>query len=104
MRDRKRWIVVGRPAPRTLDDHQRRAERLVATLAELGPTFIKLAQLFSARADIVREPYLTVMSTLQDQVPAHPSAEIVAVIEAELGRPVDEVFTTFDREPLAAAS
>ena len=104
LRDRKRWIVVGSPARRSERHHQRRAEKLVARVAKLGPTFIKLGQLMSARADIFPEPYLTVISALQDQAPPDPTDQIIAVIERELGRPVDEVFDEFDREPAAAAS
>jgi len=104
LRDRKRWIIVGSPARRTERHHQRRAERLVARLAKLGPTFIKLGQLMSARADIFPEPYLTAIGTLQDQAPPDPTDQIIAVIERELGRPVDEIFDEFDRKPAAAAS
>ena len=104
LRDRKRWIVVGSPARRTERHHQRRAEKLVARAAKLGPTFIKLCQLMSARADIFPEPYLTAISTLQDQAPPDPPDQIIAVIERELGQPVDEVFDEFEREPAAAAS
>ncbi len=104
LRDRHRWILVGRGARRTAEHHQRRAERLTRRIAGLGPTFIKLAQLFSARADIFPEPYLTEIGTLQDQVPADDPDEILAVIEAELGQPASEVFVDFQREPLAAAS
>jgi len=95
---------VGSPARRTERHHQRRAERLVARLAKLGPTFIKLGQLMSARADIFPEPYLTAIGTLQDQAPPDPTDQIIAVIERELGRPVDEIFDEFDRKPAAAAS
>jgi len=104
LRDRKRWIVVGSPARRSERHHQRRAEKLVARVAKLGPTFIKLGQLMSARADIFPEPYLTAISALQDQAPPDPPDQIIRVIELELGRPVDEVFDEFDREPAAAAS
>ena len=104
LRDRKRWIIVGSPARRTERHHRRRAERLVARLAKLGPTFIKLGQLMSARADIFPEPYLTAIGTLQDQAPPDPTDQIIAVIERELGRPVDEIFDEFDRKPAAAAS
>ena len=104
LRDRKRWIVVGSPVRRTERHHQRRAEKLVARVAKLGPTFIKLGQLMSARADIFPEPYLTAISALQDQAPPDHPDQIIAVIERELGRPVDEVFDEFEREPAAAAS
>lgn len=104
LRDRRRWILLGRPALRSTQHHERRADRLVAVIAGLGPTFIKLAQLLSARADILPEPYLSRISTLQDQVPPDPVDEIIAVIEAELGKSVDETFQAFDRTPVAAAS
>ena len=104
LRDRKRWIIVGGPARRTERHHQRRAEKLVARVAKLGPTFIKLGQLMSARADIFPEPYLTAVGTLQDQAPPDPPDQIIEVIERELGKPVDEAFDEFEREPAAAAS
>jgi len=104
LRDRRRWILLGRRRQLPYERHERRAERLVATIAALGPTFIKLAQVFSARADILPEPYLSAIGRLQDRVPPHPTEEIEAVITAELGQPVDAVFAEFDRVPVAAAS
>jgi predicted unusual protein kinase regulating ubiquinone biosynthesis (AarF/ABC1/UbiB family) len=104
LRDRRRWILFGAPARRTPAQHAIRATRLTAAIAALGPTFIKLAQLFSARADILPEPYLGSIGTLQDRVPPEPFDHIRGVIEAELGRPIDEVFTELEREPVAAAS
>jgi len=104
LRDRKGWILFGRPARRRDGQHERRAERLSARLAALGPTFIKLAQLFSSRADILPEPYLSEISKLQDQVPPDPPDAILKVIEQEEGAPVTELFDEFQREPMAAAS
>jgi predicted unusual protein kinase regulating ubiquinone biosynthesis (AarF/ABC1/UbiB family) len=104
LRDRRRWILFGEPVRRTPEHHRRRAERLAARLARLGPTFIKLAQLFSSRADILPEPYLSEVGKLQDQVPPHRSEEILAVIASELGSPADDLFQDFQREPVAAAS
>lgn len=104
LRDRRAWVVFGRPVRRSADDHRRRAERLSATLARLGPTFIKLAQLFSSRADILPEPYLSEIGRLQDQVPPDSPEQILAVIEAELGSPADDLFQDFQRDPVAAAS
>lgn len=104
MRDRRSWIVVGRPAVRSAEHHQRRAERLATQVAELGPAFIKIAQLLSARADILPEPYLSAIGTLQDNVPAVPADAVRRVIEGELGAPVTELFDDFRDEPVAAAS
>jgi predicted unusual protein kinase regulating ubiquinone biosynthesis (AarF/ABC1/UbiB family) len=104
LRDRRRFLLVGRPPRRSVRHHERRARRLTHVLANLGPTFIKLAQLFSSRADILPEPYLSHVGTLQDQVPPDSWEEVSGVLEAELGRPVGEVFQEFQEEPLAAAS
>ena len=104
LRDRRRWILVGRPAVRSPAHHERRAVRFTRTLGNLGPTFIKLAQLFSARADILPEPYLSAIGTLQDQVPPDPWEEVSKVVEEELGRPVSEIFSEFEETPIAAAS
>ncbi len=102
--DRRRFILFGRPARRTEVQHQRRAKRLTRTLAELGPTFIKLGQVMGIRADIVPEPYLSAMATLSDQVPPLAPGEAERVIAAAEGQTVDELFEEFDPEPLAAAS
>ncbi|MFC1791722.1 ABC1 kinase family protein [Gemmatimonadota bacterium] len=104
LRDRRRLVLLGRPAARSPAHHEKRARRLTKVLARLGPTFIKLAQLFSSRADILPEPYLSVVGTLQDQVPPDPWEEVAGVLEEELGKPAEEVFDDLEVEPLAAAS
>jgi predicted unusual protein kinase regulating ubiquinone biosynthesis (AarF/ABC1/UbiB family) len=104
LRDRRRFILLGRPAARSPAHHESRARRLTEVLARLGPTFIKLAQLFSARADILPEPYLSAIGTLQDQVPPDPWKSVLAVLEEELGTTAGEVFEEIEKEPLAAAS
>lgn len=104
LRDRKRWIVFGTPRHRTEEQHRRRARKLTARLAHLGPTFVKLAQLFSARADILPEPYLSEVSKLQDQVPPNRPEDIMQVIREELEGEAQELFEEFQREPVAAAS
>jgi predicted unusual protein kinase regulating ubiquinone biosynthesis (AarF/ABC1/UbiB family) len=104
LRDRRRWLFFGRPRGLPYERHQRRARRLTATIAGLGPTFIKLAQIFGARADILPEPYLGAISSLQDQCPPDRPEDIEGVISEELGRVPSEVFETFQREPIAAAS
>ncbi|GJG85704.1 hypothetical protein tb265_08850 [Gemmatimonadetes bacterium T265] len=104
VRDHRRWVVAGGPAARTPAFHARRAERLVATIAALGPAFVKLAQVLAARADLVPEPYLTALGALHDRVPPVPAAAVRRTIEAAYGRPVEEVFRAFDWTPIAAAS
>ncbi|CAN5792991.1 AarF/ABC1/UbiB kinase family protein [soil metagenome] len=104
LRDRRRFILLGSPARRSEAHHQKRADALTARIASLGPTFIKLAQIFSARADLFPEPYLSSIGTLQDQVPPISAEAARAVIEEELGRPLADVFDGFDDQPLAAAS
>lgn len=104
LRDRRRFILIGRPARRRPSHHERRAERLTASIAALGPTFIKLAQVFGARADLVPEPYLSAIGTLQDQVPPISGESAKRVVEEEIGRRLPEIFESFDPKPLAAAS
>ena len=104
LRDRRRWIVVGAPARRTMEEHERRARRLVDTLAILGPTFIKLGQVFAARADLLPAPYLVAMQRLTDQVPPLAPGVAERVVQEELGGPVSSHFESFDPVPLAAAS
>lgn len=103
-RDRRRWLFLGGPRRVSPETHQRRAAKLTNTVAQLGPTFVKLAQVFSARADILPEPYLTEVSRLQDQIPPDDAAAIVAVIEADLGAPLATIFEDFDLTPIATAS
>jgi predicted unusual protein kinase regulating ubiquinone biosynthesis (AarF/ABC1/UbiB family) len=104
LRDRKRWVFWGTPLTRTPEFHARRAKVIVADIASLGPTFVKLAQVFAARADLIGEPYISELSTLHDQVPAVPVAEIEREVVTAYGMPPDQLFERFDREPVAAAS
>ncbi|MGE5092702.1 MAG: ABC1 kinase family protein, partial [Bacillota bacterium] len=104
VRDRRRFVLFGRGAHRTPEHHRRRAERLTRTLARLGPTYIKLAQVLAARADLLPEPYLGAIGTLADQVPPLRPGVAEDVVREELGREVGAVFERFEAEPLAAAS
>ncbi len=78
--------------------------RVRLVLEELGPSFVKLGQLMSTRADIFPPEYIEELRKLQDRVPPIPFTEIQEVIEGELKRPINEVFVEFDRESFAAAS
>jgi ubiquinone biosynthesis protein len=79
-------------------------EHVRMVFEELGATFIKLGQILSTRADILPREYLAELAKLQDQAPPVESAAIEEIIVQELGCPIDEVFSTFDPVPVAAAS
>jgi predicted unusual protein kinase regulating ubiquinone biosynthesis (AarF/ABC1/UbiB family) len=74
------------------------------TLLDLGPTFIKVGQLFSTRADLFPIEYVEELSKLQDKVPAFSYEQVEAIIEKDLGKKVQELYRSFDPIPLAAAS
>jgi predicted unusual protein kinase regulating ubiquinone biosynthesis (AarF/ABC1/UbiB family) len=74
------------------------------TLLDLGPTFIKVGQLFSTRADIFPAEYVEELSKLQDRVPAFSYEQVESTVEKELGKKIPELFHSFEPIPLAAAS
>ena len=81
-----------------------RAVRIRHALERLGPAFIKAGQILATRRDLVPPDLAEELAKLQDDVPTLPWEDIKARIEAELGHPVEELFATFDAEPIAAAS
>jgi predicted unusual protein kinase regulating ubiquinone biosynthesis (AarF/ABC1/UbiB family) len=86
------------------ENEQREAERLAKDLEKLGPTFVKLGQLLSTRADLLPPPYLEALSRLQDDVEPVALADIHKTIENDLDVRLSKAFLTFDSEPLASAS
>jgi ubiquinone biosynthesis protein len=81
-----------------------RGERLRLALEELGPIFVKFGQAVSTRRDLIPADIADELAKLQDRVPPFDSAVAVAAIEQALGRPLAEVFESFEETPLAAAS
>ena len=104
LRDVRRWIWWGAPAARDTAFHERRARRLLETITALGPTFVKMAQIFASRADLVPEPYVSRLTSLQDRVKPVPTPAIRAEVERAFGRRIPELFARFDDVPIAAAS
>src|SRR5688572_6321893 len=87
-----------------LEESAPEAEELAHDLEKLGPTFIKLGQLLSTRADLLPAPYLEALSRLQDQIEPFPYEEVDRIVSTELGVRLSKAFAEFEREPLAAAS
>lgn len=83
---------------------QRQAVWIRDTFLDLGPTFIKVGQLFSTRADLFPSEYVEELSKLQDRVPAFSYEQVEAIVEQDLGKPISQLFLSFDPIPLAAAS
>jgi ubiquinone biosynthesis protein len=80
------------------------AEDLAKDLEKLGPTFIKLGQLLSTRADLMPGPYLDALERLQDHIEPFPYEEVERIVSGELGVRLSKAFSDFDPTPLAAAS
>ncbi|PSC69892.1 putative aarF domain-containing kinase chloroplastic [Micractinium conductrix] len=81
-----------------------RARQLRTVLSGLGPSFVKTGQALSARPDLLPKAYLDSLSELQDRLPSFPSSIAFEVMQEELGRPIDEVYSEITPEPVAAAS
>jgi ubiquinone biosynthesis protein len=83
---------------------QRRAERLRRTFEKAGPTFSKLAQQLSMRADMLPYEYCAELSKMLDRAATFPTAQAIESIERNLGCPLGDVFESFDPDPIGSAS
>ncbi|MEQ1555885.1 MAG: AarF/UbiB family protein, partial [Gallionella sp.] len=81
-----------------------RAVRLRLALEALGPIFVKFGQMLSTRRDLMPVDIADELARLQDQVPPFPSAQAIAILEANYGKPLSAVFQSFDELPVASAS
>lgn len=85
-------------------DERRDAEKLAEDLEGMGPTFVKLGQLLSTRADLLPPVYLKALSRLQDEVDPFPFEEVEKIVTVELGVPLSDAFASFGQTPFASAS
>jgi len=101
-RDRRRWV---KQEGKNIDEkkYRKHAEKALKTFIELGPSYIKLGQWLSTRADILPQPYLEVLAKLQDEVPPASFSEVKSLIENELGD-IRHVFDEFNTSALSGAS
>lgn len=95
-----RWLRWGRKAERELG----RGARLRLALQELGPIYVKFGQILSTRRDLLPPDIADELAELQDNVPPFPGAQARAIIERELGKPIEVLFASFDEQPMASAS
>ncbi|MDQ8023294.1 MAG: ubiquinone biosynthesis regulatory protein kinase UbiB [Moraxellaceae bacterium] len=105
--DRASTTPVGEWLRRLIPDRrfaEPRAVRVRQALESLGPIFVKFGQMLSTRRDLLAPDLADELARLQDRVPPFPTEQALAVLEGEYGRPVDEVFTRFERTPVASAS
>lgn len=79
-------------------------EELVEDLKNMGPTYIKLGQLLSTRPDLLPDPYLQALASLQDDVPPIAYSLVQEIVEEEIGTKISKAFSSFDEKPLASAS
>ena len=84
--------------------HQRNARRFCETSLEQGGAFLKIGQLLSSRPDLLPQAWIDELAVLQDQASPLPYETVRQVLEEEFGKPVEQLFAHFDRDPLAAAS
>ena len=104
-RDKRKWTYRGGMTPEK--QALRRREQAIwirESFLELGPTFIKVGQLFSTRGDLFPIEYVGELSKLQDRVPAFPYEQVEKTIKSDFGKSINQLFSSFEPTPLAAAS
>ena len=101
-----RWLWLLRPfVPAAPDERDLpRGKRLRLALQELGPIFVKFGQVLSTRRDLLPADIADELALLRDQVAPFPGSQARAAVEHALGRPVGELYASFDEAPLASAS
>ena len=101
-RDRKKWV---KHEGKNIDEwkFRKHAKKALKIFIELGPSYIKLGQWLSSRADLLPLPYLEELSKLQDEVPPAEFSKVKPIIESELGK-IENIFESFNTSALSGAS
>ena len=101
-----KWLWVLKPFTPTRSEEASlpRGERLRLALQELGPIFVKFGQILSTRRDLMPTDIADELAKLRDQVAPFAGATAKNIIETQLGKPIAELFASFDETPLASAS
>jgi ubiquinone biosynthesis protein len=102
---KQRWVrVLARVVTIGRRFDEPRGVRLRRALEKLGPIFVKFGQVLSTRRDLLPADIADELAQLQDNVPPFPAAQAAAIVERAFGKPLTEVFASFDAEPVASAS
>lgn len=104
LRVRKKFLTRDSFTLHAQKAHRKNARRLLRTCIRLKGIFVKIGQYLSLRVDVLPDEYIQVLSALQDKVPPIPAWRVIRRIEKELGKPVHELFKSFDAPALASAS
>ncbi|HEX7037621.1 MAG TPA: ubiquinone biosynthesis regulatory protein kinase UbiB [Pseudomonadales bacterium] len=101
---RYRWLLRLSPARLLPAGTHARGARLRLALESLGPVFVKFGQLMSTRRDLLPLDIADELARLQDQVPPFPGEQARQIVEAAIGRPIEQAFARFEMQPMASAS
>ncbi|KAL3624628.1 Protein ACTIVITY OF BC1 COMPLEX KINASE 7, chloroplastic [Castilleja foliolosa] len=103
--DTEKWTYIGGfTNEKQIERRRKTGSWLRERALQLGPTFIKLGQLFSSRSDLFPKEYVDELAKLQDKVPAFSTSKAINFVESELGAPIHVLFREFEGLPIAAAS
>ena len=94
----------GLPTPDLTRTHERAARAVLACALDMRGVIIKVCQAIATRSDVFPKPFVEILKQCHDAVPARSFEVVRGVVEAELGKPLDAVFSEFDPKPLASAS